>query len=78
MSLFKAREWWGMIVESANTGEEEECDVGSLLVANVNNEQPARVKVVVGGFSGALRVFLPQVCFFKNIMIRAKITEHIF
>ncbi|XP_050720589.1 protein PTHB1-like isoform X2 [Eriocheir sinensis] len=60
MSLFKAREWWGTVVESANAGEEEECDVGSLLVANVNNEQPVRVKVVVGGFSGALRVFLPQ------------------
>ncbi|XP_063884729.1 protein PTHB1-like isoform X2 [Scylla paramamosain] len=60
MSLFKAREWWGTAVEAATPGEEEECDAGCLLVANVNNEQPARDKVVVGGFSGSLRVFLPQ------------------
>lgn len=51
------------MVGSVNAGEEEEeeCDVGSLLLANINNEEPARVKVVVGGFSGGLRVFLPQV-----------------
>ncbi|CAL4062749.1 unnamed protein product, partial [Meganyctiphanes norvegica] len=53
MSLFKARDWWSTVVE-------EECDVGCLLICNINNEDPPKDKIIVGGFSGTLRIFDPQ------------------
>ncbi|XP_045624532.1 protein PTHB1 isoform X3 [Procambarus clarkii] len=59
MSLFKARDWWSTVVEGEE-GAEEECDVGCLVIANINNEKPPKDKIVVGGFSGTLRVFFPQ------------------
>lgn len=60
MSLFKARDWWSTVV-SGEDGTEEECDTGCLAIGNINNEQPPRDKIVVGGFSGTVRIFFPQV-----------------
>ncbi|XP_063611687.1 protein PTHB1-like [Penaeus indicus] len=59
MSLFKARDWWSTVVQTEG-GEEEECDAGCLVIANINNEDPPKDKIVVGGFSGSLRIFSPQ------------------
>ncbi|XP_071550345.1 protein PTHB1 isoform X2 [Panulirus ornatus] len=59
MSLFKARDWWSTVVEGED-GREEECDAGCLAIANINNEKPPKEKIIVGGFSGTLRVFFPQ------------------
>ncbi|XP_042217578.1 protein PTHB1-like isoform X2 [Homarus americanus] len=59
MSLFKARDWWSTVVEGEE-GREEECDTGCLVIGNINNENPPKDKIVVGGFSGTLRVFSPQ------------------
>ncbi|KAK3875683.1 hypothetical protein Pcinc_019466 [Petrolisthes cinctipes] len=59
MSLFKARDWWSVVVEGEN-GQEEECDIGCLAVANINNETPSKDKIIVGGFSGSLRIYHPQ------------------
>lgn len=64
MSLFKARDWWSTVVEGED-GREEECDAGCLAIANINNEKPAKEKIIVGGFSGNLRVFFPQVRYFN-------------
>lgn len=60
MSLFKARDWWSTVVQSGG-GEEEECDAGCLVIANINNEDPPKDKIIVGGFSGSLRIYSPQV-----------------
>lgn len=59
MSLFKARDFWSTVVEG-DAGNEEECDTGCLVIANIDNSSPSSDKVIVGGFSGHLRVFLPQ------------------
>ncbi|XP_068235573.1 protein PTHB1 [Palaemon carinicauda] len=59
MSLFKARDFWSTVVEG-DGGNEEECDTGCLVIANIDNAVPSADKVIVGGFSGNLRVFLPQ------------------
>lgn len=66
MSLFKARDWWSTVVQTEG-GDEEECDAGCLVIANINNEDPPKDKIVVGGFSGSLRIFNPQV---SNIVER--------
>ena len=60
MSLFKARDFWSTVVEGDGGGEEE-CDNGCMVTANVDNADPPADKVIVGGYSGNLRVFLPQV-----------------
>ncbi|OCT76065.1 protein PTHB1 isoform X1 [Xenopus laevis] len=55
MSLFKARDWW-----SASLGEKEEFDQGCLCVADVDNSGTAHDKIIVGSFSGYLRIFSPH------------------
>uniref|UniRef100_A0A0G4FL56 PTHB1 N-terminal domain-containing protein n=1 Tax=Chromera velia CCMP2878 TaxID=1169474 RepID=A0A0G4FL56_9ALVE len=56
MSLFTTREWW-----SVNVGEGDETfDEGCMCAGNFGGCSPSREKIVVGSFSGVLRVFLPQ------------------
>ncbi|XP_069814544.1 protein PTHB1 isoform X1 [Dendropsophus ebraccatus] len=55
MSLFKARDWW-----SATLGENEEFDQGCLSVADVDNSGSGQDKIIVGSFSGFLRIFSPH------------------
>eukprot|EP00873_Tetraselmis_striata_P042350 jgi/Tetstr1/462614/TSEL_007599.t1 len=54
MSLFKCREWW-----RAPPCPGEEFDMGSLCVANIDNEASGALKVVTGSLQGMLRVFCP-------------------
>uniref|UniRef100_A0A4X2JV89 Bardet-Biedl syndrome 9 n=1 Tax=Vombatus ursinus TaxID=29139 RepID=A0A4X2JV89_VOMUR len=55
MSLFKARDWW-----SAVLGEKEEFDQGCLCVADVDNSCTGEDKIVVGSYTGYLRIFSPH------------------
>ncbi|XP_075683057.1 protein PTHB1 isoform X2 [Rhinoderma darwinii] len=55
MSLFKARDWW-----SATLGENEEFDQGCLTVADVDNSGSGQDKIIVGSYSGFLRIFSPH------------------
>ncbi|KAM5157169.1 protein PTHB1 [Mantella aurantiaca] len=55
MSLFKARDWW-----SASLGENEEFDQGCLSVADVDNSESGQDKIIVGSYSGYLRIFSPH------------------
>ncbi|XP_069586373.1 protein PTHB1 isoform X4 [Ranitomeya imitator] len=55
MSLFKARDWW-----SATLGENEEFDQGCLSVADVDNSGSGQDKIIVGSYSGFLRIFSPH------------------
>ncbi|XP_073406056.1 protein PTHB1 isoform X1 [Dendrobates tinctorius] len=55
MSLFKARDWW-----SATLGEDEEFDQGCLSVADVDNSGSGQDKIIVGSYSGFLRIFSPH------------------
>ncbi|XP_056376403.1 protein PTHB1 isoform X1 [Hyla sarda] len=56
MSLFKARDWW-----STTLGENEEFDQGCLSVADVDNSGSGQDKIIVGSYSGVLRIFSPHV-----------------
>ncbi|XP_018426780.1 PREDICTED: protein PTHB1 [Nanorana parkeri] len=55
MSLFKARDWW-----SGSLGENEEFDQGCLSVADVDNSGSGQDKIIVGSYSGYLRIFSPH------------------
>lgn len=55
MSLFKARDWW-----SAVLGEKEEFDQGCLCLADVDNSGNGQDKIIVGSFTGYLRIFSPH------------------
>ncbi|KAM4029208.1 protein PTHB1 isoform 2-T3 [Anomaloglossus baeobatrachus] len=55
MSLFKARDWW-----SATLGEVEEFDQGCLSIADVDNSGSGQDKIIVGSYSGFLRIFSPH------------------
>lgn len=57
MSLFQAREWWS----HRPSGEGEECQSGSLLVCNIDNDPRGGDKIVTGSFSGVLRIYAPKV-----------------
>ncbi|KAK7059244.1 Protein PTHB1 [Halocaridina rubra] len=59
MSLFKAREFWSTVVHGEG-GNDEECDTGCMVIANIDNADPPADKIIIGGFSGTLRVFFPQ------------------
>eukprot|EP00286_Rhodomonas_abbreviata_P017546 CAMPEP_0181342530 /NCGR_PEP_ID=MMETSP1101-20121128/31054_1 /TAXON_ID=46948 /ORGANISM="Rhodomonas abbreviata, Strain Caron Lab Isolate" /LENGTH=436 /DNA_ID=CAMNT_0023454003 /DNA_START=221 /DNA_END=1528 /DNA_ORIENTATION=+ len=60
MSVFKAREWWGTKI-----GDDEELDGACFAVGNVDNEANGSSKVVVGSFSGVLRIYRPSQRDFK-------------
>ncbi|XP_072454967.1 protein PTHB1 isoform X2 [Notamacropus eugenii] len=55
MSLFKARDWWSTVL-----GEKEEFDQGCLCVADVDNSCNGVDKIVVGSYTGYLRIFSPN------------------
>uniref|UniRef100_A0A8D0E015 Bardet-Biedl syndrome 9 n=1 Tax=Salvator merianae TaxID=96440 RepID=A0A8D0E015_SALMN len=55
MSLFKARDWWSTIV-----GNSEEFDQGCLCVANVDNNNNGEDKIIVGSYTGFLRIYNPH------------------
>mmetsp|Transcript_41791 Transcript_41791/g.75863 ORF Transcript_41791/g.75863 Transcript_41791/m.75863 type:complete len:859 (-) Transcript_41791:47-2623(-) len=57
MSLFQAREWWAVEI-----GGNEEFDVGSMCVANIDNEPGpnASSKIILGSFQGLLRIYCPR------------------
>ncbi|KAM4688353.1 protein PTHB1 [Discoglossus pictus] len=55
MSLFKARDWW-----SSTLGEKEEFDQGCLCVADVDNSGSGQDKIIVGSYSGFIRIFSPH------------------
>lgn len=54
-SLFKSIEWWGI-----QTSSEEECDLGCLCVANIDNAADGADKVIVGSYHGVLHIYLPS------------------
>ncbi|XP_021061711.1 protein PTHB1 isoform X4 [Mus pahari] len=55
MSLFKARDWWSTVL-----GEKEEFDQGCLCLADVDNSGNGHDKIIVGSFTGYLRIFNPH------------------
>ncbi|MEE6509733.1 hypothetical protein FKM82_027588, partial [Ascaphus truei] len=55
MSLFKARDWW-----STTLGDKEEFDQGCLCVADVDNSGSGQDKIIVGSYSGFIRIFSPH------------------
>uniref|UniRef100_A0A8C5K108 Bardet-Biedl syndrome 9 n=1 Tax=Jaculus jaculus TaxID=51337 RepID=A0A8C5K108_JACJA len=55
MSLFKARDWWSTVL-----GEKEEFDQGCLCLADVDNSGNGQDKIIVGSFTGYLRIFNPH------------------
>lgn len=55
MSLFKARDWWSIVL-----GEKEEFDQGCLCLADVDNTGNGQDKIIVGSFMGYLRIFNPH------------------
>ena len=54
MSIFQTKEWW-----ATKVGQEEEFQASHVCVSNIDNESPERQKIVIGSFSGYLRVYLP-------------------
>ncbi|RWS09346.1 protein PTHB1-like isoform X1, partial [Dinothrombium tinctorium] len=55
MSLFQARDWWGL-----QCGNDEQFDQYSLCIANIDNNPEGTDKLIVGSHSGILRVFAPN------------------
>ncbi|XP_065833993.1 protein PTHB1-like [Oscarella lobularis] len=74
MSLFKTREWW-----STSAGSEERFGSGCLCVANVDNKPDGLDKIVVGSFSGALRIYVPKPPEYhaEDLLIEAQLQEPI-
>jgi Bardet-Biedl syndrome 9 protein len=54
MSIFQIKEWW-----ATKIGNGEEFDTASITVANVDNSIPSSQKIIVGSFSGVIRIFNP-------------------
>jgi len=55
MSLFQAREWW-----SASSETDEDYDIGSLLIANIDNASDGNDKIITGSLAGKLRIYSPS------------------
>jgi len=52
MSLFQTKEWWGTRVSGS-----EEFDERHLCVANIDNNSSKHARIIVGSFSGYLRIY---------------------
>lgn len=59
-SLFKLRDFW-----ATKCGDDEEFDKKCLIVANIDNDSSAADKLVLGSFSGVLRIYQPRQKGFK-------------
>uniref|UniRef100_A0A7S1IUQ3 PTHB1 N-terminal domain-containing protein n=2 Tax=Eutreptiella gymnastica TaxID=73025 RepID=A0A7S1IUQ3_9EUGL len=59
-SLFKLRDFW-----ATKCGDEEEFDKKSMVVANIDNESSPQDKIILGSFSGVLRIYQPRQKGFK-------------
>ena len=55
MAIFESKEWW-----STQVAKNEEFDSKLVCVENIDNESPPVNKIVVGSFSGTLRIFEPS------------------
>ncbi len=60
MSIFEAKEWWSTIISN-----KEEFDTNSICVDNIDNETPSKNKIIIGSFSGFLRIYEPHFGHFK-------------
>ena len=60
MSIFQSKEFW-----STKVGDNEEFDPAHFCIANIDNEEPARDKIVLGSFTGFLRIYSPSRRAFK-------------
>ncbi len=54
MSIFQNKEWW-----STRVGEDEEFDPAHLCVANIDNDENGNDKIIVGSYSGKVRIYSP-------------------
>ena len=63
MSLFKTREWWVVEIGDGDATADI-CGSGSLLVSNLNPEEPTKSQVVIGSYTGSLNIYSPQVSIF--------------
>lgn len=54
MSLFQIRDTW-----TYKPAGEEECGIGCLSVANINNADDGKNKIICGGYSGLLHIYFP-------------------
>lgn len=72
MSLFRSRDWW-----STTCGSDEQFDNGCLCVANIDNASDGLVKIVVGSFSGLLRVFAPHAILHDNGSLGSPRTDNL-
>jgi len=61
MSIFEVKEWWSTVI--SNT---EEFDTNSICVENIDNENPPKNKLIIGSFSGFLRIYEPHFGNFKS------------
>lgn len=55
MSLFQIRDTW-----SYKPQGDEECGIGCLSVANVNNAEDGKNKIICGGYGGLLHIYSPS------------------
>ena len=60
MSIFEAKEFW-----STQISNNEEFDCNSIVIGNIDNENPFKQKIAVSSFSGFLRIFEPTFGEFK-------------
>lgn len=67
MSIFKAREWWSTKVDGG-----EELDGACMAVGNIDNEADGSDKIVLGGFSGTVRIYKPTARGFKPNNIKCE------
>ena len=76
MSLFQAREWW-----THKSDHPDECDRYSFAVCNIDNALPPNNtdKIVVGTFSGFVRIYQPRQSGFKidDLMLETRLDEPI-
>ena len=70
MSLFETKEWWGTRVS-----ETEEFDTNHLCIAPLNHANPDQQLIIIGSFSGFLRVFSPKQ---RKFRIEDLLMEHNF
>lgn len=61
MSIFEAKEWWSTVISN-----KEEFDTNSISVDNIDNENPPKNKIIIGSFSGFLRIYEPHFGNFKS------------